>query len=128
MNTGPKYEAAISEMVSRAIREQYSDTTLPPDHLLSRHVRRVASRILAASNLGIVREGAAPFSDIESPDGGVGGDGWDPDAELNARAGTPGQGKEWDVIVVNDLKMINAQVVPGNKAFLIDLAAAHATL
>jgi hypothetical protein len=119
MNTSPKYEAKISEMMAHEIRKQFRDTTLPPNHIQSRHVRRVVSRILAASNLGVVRGEDTPFSYIESPDGGVGG---------GRSARIPEQEREWDVMVVNNPNMVNAQVVPGNIIFPIDvLAAAHAT-
>jgi len=113
MNTSLKLEAEIGEMARLQSQEQYRDTTLPPNHMLSRHVRRVVSRILAASNLGVVRgDVSVPY--INDQSGGAGGDTWDPDVELGAGARrTHGEEKEWDVMVVNDPKMINAQVVPG---------------
>jgi hypothetical protein len=125
MNTSPKFEAEIGEMARRQSREEYRDTTLPPNHMLSRHVRRVVSRILAASNLGVVQGGDVSFSYNEQS-GTAGGDGWDPDAKLGVGAGrAPGEEREWDVMVVNDPKMVNAQVVPGDGICLMCALAAH---
>jgi hypothetical protein len=75
--------------------------------MLSRHVRRVATRILAASNLGVIR------GDTLSPYSQAGQDGasWNPDEEFDKAAAS--SAREWDVIVINDPKMVNAQVVPG---------------
>jgi hypothetical protein len=113
MNTSHRLEAKIGEMARLQSQEQYRDTTLPPNHMLSRHVRRVVSRILAASNLGVVREDTS-VSYIDDQRGGAGGDTWDPDAEPGTgERRTHGEEREWDVMVVNDPKMINAQVVPG---------------
>lgn len=44
----------------------------------------------------------------------VGADGWDPDAELGV--GAQKQEREWDIMVVNDPKMVNAQAVPGDRS------------
>jgi len=80
--------------------------------MLSRHVRRVVSRILAASNLGIIRGGDTPSSYITGITGAVGADEWDPDAEVGVEPQR--QERQWDIMVVNDPKMVNAQAVPGD--------------
>jgi hypothetical protein len=95
MNTSPKFELKIGEM--------------------TRHVRRVVGRILAASNLGVLQGAEAPYSSSYNDSvisSGGGGDAWDPDAQFSTRRSS-GEGREWDVIVVNDSKTVNAQVVPG---------------
>jgi len=111
MNTGHKGEEQMAEIARRQSQEAYRDIALPPHHPLSQHVRRVVSRILAASNLGVIRGVDVLYSSV----GGAGGDGWDPDAEVGARGPgwVPGQEREWDVMVVNDPKVVNAEVVPG---------------
>ena len=103
-------------MLRQSLRNELQDSILPPNHPLSRHVRRVVSRILHASNLGVLRGEAqqsfSPFgvrSNFE-------GDSWNPDADSGAATDsgpTYGPSKEWDVIVVNDPKMINAMASPG---------------
>ena len=100
-------------MSRQSLRNELQASILPPYHPLSRHVRRVVSRILHASNLGILHgEAHSPFgvrSNFE-------GDNWNPDADLGAATDPNpayGPSKEWDVIVVDDPKMINAMASPG---------------
>ena len=99
------------------MREELKQSTLSPDHPISRHVRRVVTRILQASNLGSIRGEErqillSPFGLRVDTEGNV----WNPDTDLGA-AKIPGESygpkKEWDVIVVNDKKMINAMANPG---------------
>ncbi|KDR71865.1 hypothetical protein GALMADRAFT_74786 [Galerina marginata CBS 339.88] len=117
MNIPVTFEAKFNELVRNQTREELKDATLPPDHPLSRHVRRVASRILHASNLGILRGEETPT--FLSPFGmgsDAEGHSWNPDAEFGA-AKNPGPvygpSKEWDVIVVNAKEVINAMASPG---------------
>jgi hypothetical protein len=112
MNTSLEYEAQIGELARRQSLNEYRDIMLPPNHMLSRHVRRVVSRILAASNLGVIRGGDLSSSYTSGIARAVGADGWDPDAELGV--GAQKQEREWDIMVVNDPKMVNAQAVPGD--------------
>ena len=97
--------------------QELRHATLPPDHPLSRHVRRVVTQILHASNLGCIRGEQkpslpSPFGLSVDPEGNT----WNPDTDVGA-ARNPGASygptKEWDVIVVNDMKMINAMANPG---------------
>jgi hypothetical protein len=74
--------------------------------MISRHVRRVVARILESSNLGVIRGEALPYLNT-NPDH----DSWNPDERLGEGPGATV--KEWDVMVVNNPKMINAQVIPG---------------
>jgi metalloendopeptidase OMA1, mitochondrial len=123
MNTSHEAEMRVSEIARRSAIEEYRDTMLPVNHMLSRHVRRVVSRILASSNLGVVRGG-----DTTLPYGvGGGEEGWDPDAELKPGMEKPEEEREWDVIVVNDPKMINAQVMPGINISSSYILATHRT-
>lgn len=57
-----------------------------------------------------------PFSLIDDRSGG-GGDGWNPYTELEVGASgtTPTEQMEWDVMVVNNPKIVNAHVVPGEE-------------
>jgi hypothetical protein len=76
------------------------------------------TRILHASNLGSIRGEEKPT--VPSPFGlGTNAEGqiWNPDVDVGA-AKDPGASygpkKEWDVIVVNDNKVVNAMANPGN--------------
>ena len=99
------------------MREEFKHGILPGNHLLTHHVHRVVKRILHASNLGSIRgeERAVVPSSM-----GLGTDAegrvWNPDADVGA-ARDPGASygpeKEWDVIVVNNMKVVNAMANPG---------------
>jgi metalloendopeptidase OMA1, mitochondrial len=108
-------------MSRQSLRSELQASILPQNHPLSRHVRRVVSRILHASNLGILEgEAHSPFgvrSNFE-------GDNWNPDADLGTTTDlgpSYSPGKEWDVIVVDDPKMINAMATPGRYTSNISL-------
>ena len=84
---------------------------------MSRHVRRVVTRILTSSNLGTIRDEVQPtFSSPFGLSSDSEGNTWNPDADLGA-ARDPGAAygpkKDWDVIVVNDQKVINAMATTG---------------
>ena len=105
--------------------QELRHATLPPDHPLSRHVRRVVTQILHASNLGCIRGEQkpsllSPFGWSVDPEGNS----WNPDTDVGA-ARNPGAAygptKEWEVIVVNDMKMINAMASPGKSVALRSL-------
>ncbi|KAG5653675.1 hypothetical protein H0H81_011427 [Sphagnurus paluster] len=106
----------FGRMAREETLQEYEHNTLPANHPLSRHVRRVVARILGASNLGHIRGESTTLSEIPPMPyhGESGGEiPWDPDARIGAGASQHGPEREWDVIVVNDPKMINAQAVPG---------------
>ncbi|KAF8057445.1 peptidase family M48-domain-containing protein [Lyophyllum atratum] len=129
MNTSPQYEEKFGKMAREQTLQEYQGRTLPPNHPISRHVHRVVSRILTASNLGHIR-GEPPTSHFLSPTAhqthGQAGEeaAWNPDAQFRhgseneggggrGSRGVEGHEREWDVIVVNDNKMINAMALPG---------------
>ncbi|KAJ3566741.1 hypothetical protein NP233_g6814 [Leucocoprinus birnbaumii] len=92
------------------MKAQFRDRILPPNHPLSLHVKKVVTRILHHSNLGKVKGGTPASISLESLFGGV----WTPEDDYPA-AGRPiyGPEKEWDVIVINDKRIINAAAAPG---------------
>ena len=96
-------------------------------------MHRVVSRILDANDLGTVRRDprtptALARTVVQQPSvGGFGsGDGeealpdlWDPDANNAAGWRGAAQGaarKEWNLLVVNDEKVVNAMAAPGVQA------------
>jgi len=103
-------------MTRQSLLQELQGSILPQNHPLDRHVRRVVSRVLHASNLGILRGEAQPSLSPFGMRSDFEGDSWNPDADFGA-AKDPGPSygprKEWDVIVVHDPKMINAMASPG---------------
>ncbi|KAG6853501.1 hypothetical protein C0991_003775 [Blastosporella zonata] len=124
MNVKPAAEESIGRISREEILKEYQHHILPPNHILSRHVRRVVTQILTASNLGHIRgesSGLLPHL-VQPPFGGEPGDeaAWDPDAQWgkssDGGSGQPSE-REWDVIVVNDPKVVNAMATPGANAW-----------
>ncbi|EDR14669.1 uncharacterized protein LACBIDRAFT_305531 [Laccaria bicolor S238N-H82] len=120
MNTSSKAEAELGEFSRDQTRREMGAQALPLNHPVTRHVRRVVSRILLASNLGTLsgetsfeREtGLAGFAGFDA----FGRDTSHSDVDLGASAHpseTYGPTKEWEVLVVNDRKTVNALAVPG---------------
>ncbi|TFY59203.1 hypothetical protein EVJ58_g5927 [Rhodofomes roseus] len=71
MDVSPQLEAKLARASHEALVAEYGRKVLPPNHPLTRHVRRVVERILEASNLGTLTPPepahALPFGE---PDGG----------------------------------------------------------
>lgn len=93
-------------------------------------MHRVVSRILDANDLGTLRGDprtptTPPRVAVQQPSlgefgNGDGGEGqpdlWDPDANATAWRAAPPQRKEWNLLVVNDPKVVNAMAAPGVQA------------
>ncbi|KAK2465041.1 hypothetical protein APHAL10511_003117 [Amanita phalloides] len=115
MNTSPEAEAKFGEAARAQIRRELHGDILPHHHPTSRRVRRVVQRILTSNDLGSVK-GVGSVSQLVGlrTSGGFGEDIWGPDAESPSSSSTSiGPEKDWDVIVVNNPKIINAMAVPG---------------
>lgn len=97
-------------MIRGQLKQELAGQVLPPNHPLSLHVRRVASRILRSSNLGRIHgETTVPLSTFGFDD-----DVWKPKDDYGAAARhSYGPEKEWEVVVVHDNKVINAMAAPG---------------
>ena len=100
----------LAELSRREYRAEFEHATLPTTHPLSRHVQRVVSRILSASNLGVVR-GDSSDNPVTMLPFVQGRNGYPPS---NIGGNTLGSTVEWDVIVVNDRRIMNALATPGN--------------
>ncbi|KAF9003084.1 peptidase family M48-domain-containing protein [Cyathus striatus] len=114
MNTDAKEEQVIADALHQQILDEYHGKILPPNHPITRHVRRVVSRILVYSKLGVLKSEEHRhiprffpfgFGDVDKPAS---------DTDFGA-SDSPAYGpeKEWNVLVVNDNKMINAMAIPG---------------
>ncbi|THH32674.1 hypothetical protein EUX98_g1525 [Antrodiella citrinella] len=99
-------QAARDELLN-----EFKGKILPPNHPVTRHVRRVLTRLLDGSDLGTLRDAAQPRSQREDA-----GDVWNPDREMGrTEEVAPGVGgRQWELIVVNDDKVVNAAASYGN--------------
>ena len=104
----------FAELSRKEYRAEFEHATLPTTHPLSRHVQQTVSRILSASNLGVVR-GDTSDNPIPTLPFVQGKDGY---PSNNSAANTLGSTVEWDVIVVNDRRIVNALATPGKQPFL----------
>jgi metalloendopeptidase OMA1, mitochondrial len=109
---------------------RYSGKLLPPTHVITRHVHRIISRILEANNLGTLRgdlqtpirtgsmtQTGVGFGDSNSDVDEGSPDSWDPDAAGRSSASRTAS-KEWNLLVVNDEKVVNAMAAPGKPLIL----------
>ena len=95
---------------------EFKGKVLPPNHPLTRHVRRVTSRILEASNLGTLD---AP--DVHRPHGAEelwGSGGGASSDELPPEVGGP---KKWHLFVVNDERVVNAMAAYGKYSIALEV-------
>ncbi|KAH8105371.1 peptidase family M48-domain-containing protein [Cristinia sonorae] len=116
MDVSPKYETELAEESRQQLLHEFKGKILPADHPLTRHVRRVVTRLLDANDLGTLRSSGLPrrlqHQHQSDPDGL-----WNPDAEEVGRTEdvAPGVGgREWELLVVNDDKVVNAMASYGN--------------
>ncbi|THH15721.1 hypothetical protein EW146_g4810 [Bondarzewia mesenterica] len=93
--------------------EEFRGHILPQNHPITRHVHTVVSRILEANNLGFVRSSELGFlGSSESVD--QTSEFWDVDADkTRAEISKPLSQREWQLVVVNDAKVMNAMALPG---------------
>ncbi|GBE85642.1 Mitochondrial metalloendopeptidase OMA1 [Sparassis crispa] len=110
MDINPKFEAKLAETAREELLAEFKGKTLPPNHPLTRHVRRVVTRILESSNLGTL---SSPEHRIVSPEQ-VLEDLWEP--QLRSESETPpgAGGRVWNLLVVNDDKIVNAMASYGS--------------
>lgn len=90
----------LAEAAHQQLMHEFKGKVLPPNHPLSRHIRRVVERILEANNLGTLKSPDATSRLLPSTDVWSMGE---PD-RIPPEVG----GKEWHLFVVNDDKVVNA--------------------
>jgi len=113
MDISPRKESALAKEAHEQLVQEYGSRILPENHPLHRHVHRVVARILEASNLGVLKSSAPSAAKARAPSLQ---DVWDPDADSGRQENlVPGVGgREWQLMVVNDDKMVNAAASYGN--------------
>lgn len=102
MDISPKFEAKLEKASYTSLVSEFEGSILPPHHPITRHVHRVVSELLEGSNLGSLHSTNLPKSPADD-------DGFWHDDPLAARLQDPDRGgKEWNLLVVNDPKIVNA--------------------
>ena len=97
-------------MISKEIKHTFRDQILPPNHPASIYVKRVTARILKHSNLGHIRGETRSLDTDESSFGSN----WTPeDTYATTTRETHGPEKEWDIVMVHDMEIVNASASPG---------------
>ena len=112
MDISPKYERKLAETAYTSLLAEFRGKILPADHPITRHVRRVITDILETNNLGTLHS-SEPHRQPSSGD-----DFWAEDPNGAARPQTvdvtpESGGKEWNLLVVNDPKVVNAMAMFG---------------
>ena len=101
----------IAAAAREQIIQEFGRKALPTNHPLTVHVRKVVNRLLEANNLGHLKSSGKPAT-VRTPD-----DVWDPDVGFGsgrAEQIQPGVGgHEWELMVVNDDKIVNAMAAYG---------------
>ncbi|KAF8558402.1 hypothetical protein OG21DRAFT_1504142 [Imleria badia] len=101
MDISPKFEAKLEKASYESLFSEFEGRILPAHHPITRHVHRVVSDLLEASDLGTLHSTNSPKSPAD--DDGF----WHDDPA--ARPHDPDRGgKEWNLLVVNDPKIVNA--------------------
>ncbi|KAI9511952.1 peptidase family M48-domain-containing protein [Russula earlei] len=124
MDVSARFEASLWEASYTDLSNQFLGKLLPPSHVITQQVHRIVSRILEANDLGTLRGDqrtppptrAVPQPSFGFTDGG-GDEGppdlWDPDATGHGAVSGTASRREWNLLVVNDEKVVNAMAAPG---------------
>ena len=114
-----RYEkrAVASELAQ--IKSEYQGRILPPNHPVTQQIRAIVQSILDANNLGAVKGETGAMRSYSAFPGMFGAeDNWDPDArtaDIRSEDGThlESSTRQWELIVVDDKKTVNAAALPG---------------
>ncbi|KAH0830443.1 peptidase family M48-domain-containing protein [Lanmaoa asiatica] len=102
MDISPKFEAKLEKASYVSLLSDFEGKILPAHHPITRHVHRVVSDLLEASDLGTLHS-SDPRKSPADDDGF-----WHDDPFAAARTSPDRGGKEWNLLVVNDPKIVNA--------------------
>ncbi|KAG8217380.1 peptidase family M48-domain-containing protein [Butyriboletus roseoflavus] len=106
IDISPKFEGQLEKISYTSLLSDYEGKILPAHHPITRHVHRVVSDLLKASDLGTLHS-STPRKSPADVDGL-----WHDDPFSAARA-PDGVGKGWNLLVVNDPKVVNAMASLG---------------
>ncbi|KAI9569522.1 peptidase family M48-domain-containing protein [Boletus coccyginus] len=107
MDISPRFEAKLENASYTSLLSEFEGKILPANHPITRHVHRVVSNLLDASDLGILRSSNPPKSPADDDSF------WHDDPFVAARShdhhtSPDRSGKEWNLLVINDPTMVNA--------------------
>lgn len=111
MDISPNLEATLEKSAYAELLTEFEGKILPPHHPITHHVHRVVSDLLDASDLGSLHSTnprKPPADDGFWPD--------DPFSVAPSRdqhASPDGGVKEWNLLVVDDRKIVNALAAYG---------------
>lgn len=86
---------------------------LPENHPITRHVRRVVTRILEASNLGTLASPEPKSIAVSGPTEDL----WSPETSFGSEPPPGAGGREWNLMVVNDDRIVNAAASYGQSYY-----------
>lgn len=136
MDISPKYETMVCQSLAPSVRgvhavvcvelaeasyqslmQEFEGKVLPPNHPLTRHIRRVAKSILEASNLGTL-----DTPEVGRPKGSE--QSWSFSGSPQDMPPKVGGAKKWRLFVVNDDSVVNAMAAYGQLSGLSVAVAA----
>ncbi|KAF4565630.1 hypothetical protein EYR40_002303 [Pleurotus pulmonarius] len=118
IDVGPDLEASVGKAAIAELHAEYQSKILPPNHRLTLQVQGIVQRILTASNLGTVKTSHpqaqfTPHTNQSSDDIWSGNDdAYGVMASEGRDVGRVAQ-RDWEVLVINDQKIVNAAASPG---------------
>ncbi|KAN0075280.1 Peptidase family M48 domain containing protein [Tylopilus felleus] len=101
MDISPRFEAKLENASYASLVSEFEGKILPAQHPVTRHVHRVVSHLLEASDLGTLRSSGLPKSLTDD-------DGFWHDDPMDSHTSPDRSVKEWNLLVVNDPKIVNA--------------------
>lgn len=93
---------------NRQILQQFKDKILPQDHPLTIHIASLVNRLLAANNLGELKDYASASLMADEPFRTTFED------SFGTGEGSPLSSRKWNLVVVNDNTIVNAMASFGN--------------
>lgn len=110
----PWLEQEIVQTAPKILKHKYAERVLAPDHPQTREIRQTLLRILAANNLGVVKNNPdanhKPFS-IFGLSGMIG-------ARKRDASHLESNAHERELIVIDEEEMVNAFALPGEHEIL----------
>lgn len=95
--------------------QEFGSKILPQNHPQTRYVRRIVTQLLEASNLGTLKSDPSSVA----PGRVVPQDMWTPDSGRTEDVVPGSGGREWQLMVVKDDKMVNAMASFGENLLVM---------
>lgn len=104
MDISPNFEAKLEKASYASLLSEFEGKILPAHHPITHHVHRVVSDLLEASDLGALSSNNPRKPPVD--DDGFWHD--DPFGTARPHDSPGGSGKQWNLLVVDDPKIVNA--------------------